>query len=218
MSTESVIPSTIFTLLPASPLALSLSQHQALGVRWPKFWSFSISLSNEYSGFISFRIDSFDLFAVQETLKNLLQHHSSKASILPSSAFYMVQLSHPYMTTRKTIALTVWTFVSKVISLPFNMLSRFVIAFLPVFLGFPGGLVSKESAHNAGDLGSIPGLGRSPGGGHGNPLQYSCLESPMDRGVWQAIVHGVYKESIPRSKCLLISWLQSSSADKNKIL
>ena len=132
MSTESVIPSTIFTLLPASPLALSLSQHQALGVRWPKFWSFSISLSNEYSGFISFRIDSFDLFAVQETLKNLLQHHSSKASILPSSAFYMVQLSHPYMTTRKTIALTVWTLVSKVMSLLlFNMLSRLVIAFFP---------------------------------------------------------------------------------------
>ena len=100
--------------------------------RWPKYWSFSfsISTSNEYSGLISFRIDWFYLFAVQGTLKSLLQYHSSKASILWCSAFFMGQLSHPYMTTGKTIALTRWTFVSEVISLLFNMLSRFVIAFL----------------------------------------------------------------------------------------
>ena len=102
-------------------------------IRWPKYWSFSFSIcpSNEYSGLISFRIDWFDILAVQETLKSLLQHHSSKASILQRSASFMVQLSHPYMTTEKTIALTIWTFVSKVMYLLFNTLSRFVIAFLP---------------------------------------------------------------------------------------
>ena len=98
-----------------------------------KYWSFSfrISPSNEYSGLISFGIDRLDLLAVQGTLKSLLQHHSSKASILQRSAFFMVQLSHPYMTTGKTIALTIWTFVGKVLFLLFNMLSRLVIAFLP---------------------------------------------------------------------------------------
>ena len=100
---------------------------------WPKYWSFSFSVSpsNEYSALISFRIDWFDLLAVQGTLKSLLQHHNSKASILQCSAFYMVQLSHPYMTTGKTIALTRWTFVDKVMSLLFNMLSSLVIVFLP---------------------------------------------------------------------------------------
>ena len=100
---------------------------------WPKYWSFSfgISPSNEYSGLISFRMDWLDLLAVQETLKSLLQHHSSKASILQHSAFFTVQHSHLYMTTGKTIALTRWTFVGKVISLLFNMLSRLVITFLP---------------------------------------------------------------------------------------
>ena len=103
-----------------------------LHIRWPKYWSFSFSLSpsNEYSGLISFRIDCFDFLAIQGTLKSLLQHHSSKASILQYSAFFIVQLSHPYI-TRKIIALTIWTFVGKVMSLLFNMLSRFVIAFLP---------------------------------------------------------------------------------------
>ena len=100
------------------------------GIRWPKYWSFSISPSNEYSGLISFRIDWFDLLAVQGTVKSLLQQHSSKASILWRSAFFMVQFSHPYMTTRKMIAWTIWTFVDKVMSLLFNTLSRFVIAFL----------------------------------------------------------------------------------------
>ena len=104
----------------------------ALCIRWPKYWSFSlsISISNEYSEFISFSIDWFDLLAVQGTLKSLLQHHNSKAWILWHSVFIMLQLSHPYMTTGKTIALTRWTFVGKVMSLLFNTLSRFVIAFL----------------------------------------------------------------------------------------
>ena len=101
-------------------------------IRWPEYWSFSVtSPSNEHSGLISFRIDWFDLHAVQGILKSLLQHHSSKASILQRSAFFMVQLSHPYMATGKTTALTRWTFVCKVMSLLFNMLSRCVTAFLP---------------------------------------------------------------------------------------
>ena len=109
------------------------SNESALRIRWPKYWNFNVSISpsNEYSGLISFRTDWFDLLAVQGTLKSLLQHHSSKASVLWCSAFFIVQLSHPYMTTGKTIALTRWTFVGKLISLLFNMLSRLVIAFLP---------------------------------------------------------------------------------------
>ena len=105
-----------------------------LCIKWPEYWSFSFSISpsNEYSGLISFGTDWFDLPAVQGTLKSLLQHHSSKESILRCSIFFIVQLSHPYMITGKTIALTRWTFVSKVMSLLFNMLSRFVIAFLPM--------------------------------------------------------------------------------------
>ena len=107
------------------------SNESVLCIRWPKSWSFSISPSNDYSGLISFRIDRFDLLAVQGTLKSLLQHHSSKASTLQHSAFFVVHLSHPYMTTGKTIALTRQTFVGKVMSLLFNMLSRLVITFLP---------------------------------------------------------------------------------------
>ena len=107
------------------------SNELALRVRWLRYCSFSISPSNEYSGLTSFRIDWFDLFAVQGILKSLLQHHSLKASILWYSAFFMVQLLRPYMTTGKTIALIVWTFVGQVMSLLFNILSRFVIAFLP---------------------------------------------------------------------------------------
>ena len=122
-----------------SPPAFSLSQHQGLFqwvsscIRWPKYWSFSfnISPSNEHPGLISFRMDWLDLLAVQGILKSLLQHHSSKASILLCSAFFIVQLSHPYMTTGKTIALTRWTFVDKVICLLYNTLSRLVITFLP---------------------------------------------------------------------------------------
>ena len=109
------------------------SKESVLRSRWPKYWNFSLTISpsNEYSGQISFRMDWLDLLAVQGTLKSLLQHHSSKASILQCSAFFTVQLSHLYTTTGKTIALTRWTFVGKVISLLFNMLSRLVIAFLP---------------------------------------------------------------------------------------
>ena len=109
------------------------SSESVLHIRWPKYWSFSFNITpcNVYSGLISFRIDWFDLLAVQGTLKNLPQHSSSKASILWCLAFFMVQLLQPYMTIGKTIALTRWTFVNKVMSLPFNMLSRFVIAFLP---------------------------------------------------------------------------------------
>ena len=122
-------------LLPPSifPSIRIFSNESILHIRWPKYWSFSFStnLSNEYSGLISFRMDWFDLLAVQGTLKSLLQHHSSKASIIWRSAFFMVQLSHPYLTTGKIIALTRRTFVVKVMSLLFNMLSRLVIAFLP---------------------------------------------------------------------------------------
>ena len=110
-----------------------LSNDSTLCTRWPKYWSFSFSISpsKEIPGLISFRMDWLDLLAVQGTLKSLLQHHSSKASILRRSAFFTVQLSHPYMTTGKTIALTRWTFVGKVMSLLFNMLSRLVMTFLP---------------------------------------------------------------------------------------
>ena len=121
-------------LLPSIfPSIRVFSNESVLCIRWPKYWSFSSSInpSKEYSGLISFRIDWFDHFAVQGTLKSLLQHHSSKASILWHSVCFMVQLSHPYMTTGKTIALTRWTFVCKVMSLLFNMLSKLVIAFLP---------------------------------------------------------------------------------------
>ena len=139
-----------------SPSMRVFSKESALHIRYPKYWNFSfnISPSNEHLGLISFRMDWLDLLAVQGTLKSLLQHHSSKASILWCSVFFIVQLSHPDMTTGKTIALTRRTFVDKVMSLLL------------------------------GDLGSIPGLGRSPGEGHGNPLQYSCLENSMDRGAW----------------------------------
>ena len=121
-------------LLPSTfPSIRVLSNQSVLRVRGPKYWNFSfnISHSNEYSGLISFRMDWLDLLAVQGTLRSLLQHRSSKASILQRSAFFMVQLSHPYMSTGKTIALTRWTFVGKVMSLLFTVLSRFVIAFLP---------------------------------------------------------------------------------------
>ena len=126
-------------MLYPSPPAFNLSQNQglsnksALPIKWPKYWSFSFSISppKEYLGLISFRIDWLDLLAAQGTVKSLLQHHSSKASILQHSAFSTVQFSHPYMTTGKTIALTRWTFAGKVMSLLFNMLSRLVITFLP---------------------------------------------------------------------------------------
>ena len=140
ISTESVMPSNClilcchFILLPSIfPSIRVFSNESVLHIMWPKYWSFSFSTSpsNEYSGLFSFRIDWCDLLAVQGTPKSLFQHHSSKSSIFQCSAFFMVQLSHPYMTTGKTIGLTIQTFVSKVMSLLFNKLSRFVITFLP---------------------------------------------------------------------------------------
>ena len=224
MSIESVMPSNHLIL--CRPLLLLPSifpsirvfyKELVLRIRWPKYWSlsFNISPSNEYSGLISFRMDLLDLLAFQGTLKSLHQHHSSKVSILQHSASFIVQLSHPYMTTGKTIALTRWTFVSKVIALLFNMLSRLVIALLPrskclnymtavtICSDFgaqenkrlPWWLSGKESACQAGDMGSIPWSGRSPGEGNGNSLQYSCLGNPMDREDWQAIVYAVAEES-----------------------
>ena len=138
MSAESVMPSShlilchpLLLLPPIPPSIRVFSNESTLRMRWPKYWSFSfnISPSNEHSELISFRMDWLDLLAVQGTLKSLLQHHTSKASILQPSAFFIVQLSHPHMTTGKTIALTRWTFVGKVKSLLLNMLSRLVITF-----------------------------------------------------------------------------------------
>ena len=137
MSIVSVMPSNHLILCGPLPLLLSASgafqMSQFLCISWPKYWSFSFSISssNEYSGLISFRMDWLDIVAIQGILKSPLQHHSSKASILQRSAFFTVQLSHPYRTTEKTTALTRQTFVGKVMSLLFNMLSRLVIAFLP---------------------------------------------------------------------------------------
>ena len=123
----------LLLLPPVPPSIRVFSNESTLRMRWPKYWSFSFSIipSTEHPGLISFRMDWLDLLAVQGTLKSLLQHHSSKASILRGSAFFTVQLSHSYMTTGKTIALTRWTFVGKVMSLLLNMLSRLVITFLP---------------------------------------------------------------------------------------
>ena len=156
MSIESVMPSNYLILchplllLPSIfPSIRASSNESVLRIRWPKYWSFSISPSNEYSGLISFRIDWVDLCAVQGTPKSLHQQHISKASVLWPPVFFIVQHSHPYMTTGKTIALTRQTFVGKVMSLLFNMLSMLVI---------------RE--------------------GNGIPLQYSCLENPMDGGAW----------------------------------
>ena len=147
MSIELVMPSNHLILchpllLPSIfPSIRVFSNESALCIGWPKYWSFSFSIrpSNEYSGLIYFRMDWLDLHAVQGTLKNLLQQHTSKASILQCSAFFIVQLSHPYLTTGKTIALTRWTFVGRVMSLLFNMLSSLVITFLPMENPMDGG-------------------------------------------------------------------------------
>ena len=130
-SSHLILCHPLLLLPPIPPNIRVFSNESALRIKWLKYWSFSFNIgpSNEYSGLISFRMDWLDLLAVQGTLKSLLQHHSSKASILQCSAFFIVQLSHPYMTTGKTIALTRWTFVGKLMSLFFNMLSRLVIAF-----------------------------------------------------------------------------------------
>ena len=132
-SNHLILCSSLFLLPTIFPSIRFFSNESVLCIRWPKYWSFSFSISpsNEYSGLISFRMEWLDLFAVQGTLKNLLKHHSSKASILRHSAFFIVQLSYPYTTTGKTIALARWTFVGKVMSLLFNMLFKLVITFLP---------------------------------------------------------------------------------------
>ena len=157
------------------------SNESALLIRWPMYWSYSFSInpSSEYSGLISFTMDWLDFLVIKGILKSLLQHHSSKAASLQSSAFFIVQLSHPYMTTGKTIALTRWTFVSKVMSL-----------LLKHCLGLSGASLMAQLVKNppAGDLGSIPGLERSPREGKGYPLQYPGLENSMN-----CIVHGVAK-------------------------
>ena len=140
MSIKSVMPSNhlilcrpLLLLSSIFPSISVFSNESVLRIRWPEYWSFSFSISpsNEYSGLISFRTDWLDFLAVQGTHKSLLQHHSSKTSILQCSAFFIVQLSHPYMTTGKTIALMRWTFVGEIMSVLFNMLSRLVITFLP---------------------------------------------------------------------------------------
>ena len=133
LSNHLILCHPLFLLPSVFPSTRIFSSESTLHIRWPKYWSFSFSISpaNEHPGLISFRMDWVDLLAVQGTLKSLLQHHSSKASILQHSAFFTVQLSHPYMTPGKTRALTRWIFVGKVMSLPFNMLSRLVITFLP---------------------------------------------------------------------------------------
>ena len=174
MFIESLMPSNhliicfLFLLLPSIFTSIRVFSNEFdLCIRWPKgSFSFSISPSKECSGLISFRIDWFDLLAVQGTLKSLLQHYSLKASILQCSAFFMVQPSYLYITTRKIIALT-------------------------IYIGFPGGSAGKESACSAQYPCLICGLGSSPGEEIGYPLQYSCLENPMDRGTWQARVHGI---------------------------
>ena len=132
-SSHLILCHPLFLLPPMPPSIRIFSSESTLHVRWPKYWSFSFSISpsKEHPGLISFRMDWLDLLAVQGTLKSLLQHHTSKASILRHSAFFTVQLSHPYMTTRKTIALTRWTFFGKVISLLLNILSRLVVTLLP---------------------------------------------------------------------------------------
>ena len=133
LSSHLILSCPLLFLPPIPPSIRVFSNESTLCIMWPKYWSFSISIipSNEHPGLISFRMNWLDLLAVQETLKSLLQHHSSKASILRCSAFFTVQLSHPYMTTGKTIVLTRWTLVGKVMSLLFNMLPRLVITFLP---------------------------------------------------------------------------------------
>ena len=193
-------------LLPSIfPSIRVLSKESALCIRWPKYWSFifNISPSDEHSGLISFGMDSLDLLAVQGTLKSLLQHHSSKALILQDSDSFIVQLSHTFMTTRKIIALTRWTFVGKVMSLLFNMLSRLVRR----RQWQPTPVLLPRKSHGLRSLVGCSPWGREEsdtteqfhfhfslsciGEGNGNPLQCSCLDNPRDGGAWWAAVYGV---------------------------
>ena len=183
-------------LLPSIfPSIRDFSNESALRIRWPKYWSFSfnISSSGEYSGPVSFRMDWLDLLAVQGTLKSLLQHHCSKASILLHSAFFIVQLSQSFMTIGKNIAVTRWTFAGKVMSLLFNMLSRLVITFLPrskclliSWLQSPCAVTLEPQTIKSATVSTVsPSICHEViGEGNGNPLHYSCLENPMDGGAW----------------------------------
>ena len=188
--------------MPSSPYALDLSQHQdfsnklSVCIRGPKSWRFSFNISppSEYSGLISLQIDWLDLLADQGTFRSLLQHHSSKASILWHSAFFMVQLSQQYVTTGKTIALTIQTFVGRVMSLHFNTPSSFVIAFLPrsnylviSWLQSPSAVIFEPKKRKFVTTSTFsPSICHAVMGpeGNGTPLQYSCLENPMDGGAW----------------------------------
>jgi hypothetical protein len=213
MTIESVMPSNDLILccpllfLPSIfPNIRVFSNESTVCMRWPKYWSFSFSISpsNEHPGLISFKMDWLDILEVQETLKSLLQHHSSKASILWCSAFFTVQLSHPYMTTGKNIALTRWIFVGKVMSLLSNMLSRVVITLFPRskrlliswLLSLSAVILEPQkirpqsatvSTVSPSICHEVMGLGE----GNGNPLQCSCLENPRDGGAWWAAVYGV---------------------------
>ena len=165
LSTHLILCRPLLLLPPIPPSIRVLPSESTLCMRWPKYWSFSFSISpsKEHPGLISFRMDWLDLIAVQGTLKSLLQHHSSKASILPCSAFFTVQLSHPYMTTGRTIALTRRIFVGKVTSLLLNMLSRLVITFLPrskrlliSWLQSPSAMIASSGNHRLPYLPGIP--------------------------------------------------------------
>ena len=189
-------------LLPSIfPSIRVFSNESVLHIRWPKYWSFNfnISPSNEHPGLISFRMDWMDLFAVQGTLKSLLQHHSSKASIIQRSAFFIVHLSHPYMTTGKTIALTRRTFVGKVMSLLFNMLSRLVISFLPrskrlliSWLQSPSAVILEPRKIKSDTVATV-----SPSISYKVSLQ-SCptLWDPMDYSPPGSFVHGILQARI----------------------
>ena len=204
-SIESVMPSShlIFChpllLLPIPPSIRVFSNESTLHIRWLKYWSFSFNISpcNEHPGLISFRMDWLDLLVVQGTLKSLLQHHNSKASILWHWAFFTVQLSHPYMTMGKTIALTRGTFVGKVMSLLLNMLSSTLAWKIP-WTEEPGGLQSMGSLRVGHDWATSLSLFTSCiGEGNGNPLQCYCLENPRDGVAWWAAVRGVAQSRTP---------------------
>ena len=185
MPSNCLIPCSPLLLLPSIFPSIRVFSNESVFHIRPKYWSFSFSIipSNEYSELICFRIDWLDLLTVQGTLKSLLQHHNSNATILQCSAFFMVQLSHPYIANslaRYLYLACLWEF-SEAYLCHQNIQS------------FPGGSDSKASACNMGDLGLIPKSGRSPGEGNGNPLQYACLENPMNGEAWQATVHQVAK-------------------------
>ena len=207
-SSHLILCHPLLLLPPIPPSIRVFSNESTIRIRWLKYWSFSFNISscNEHPGLISFRMDWLDLLAVQGTLESLLQYHSSKASILWHWAFFTVQLSHPYMTTGKTIALTSWTFVGKVMSLLFNMLSTTLAWKIP-WMEEPGGLQSMGSLRVGHDWATSLSLFTScVGEGNGNPLQCSCLENPRDGVAWSVAIRGVAQSRTP------LKWLSSSSS------